>query len=318
MSHFKTLLVLWFGLLTTAVSSAGSQQAATIIGWLEKDVYFHPPDQIIDDFTVPKLDMGPMVWHPTRKEGMWKYWYDLDLQANILSCTGSDAIPVIIKGLSNADFYVRIIAAIALDKMLGLKHSQELRVQGSYVDLETMKQKRDPIDTAFIQVYRDRVSKLYPGILTEQESADKPATKPADKVPTTTQPSPPMSKDGPSAVETANMESIVYAYAHWLSLTANDVQWLSKGDVLMSSLLRRINPDQAITLATDKVAELYKRKLYSLECQVVFFRGRMSGKDIELYQVKVFFYISDEGSGPPLCESVFVRSDGQLMFQRRE
>ena len=141
--------------------------------------------------------MGPTVWHPTRKEGMWKYWYDLDFQANILSCTGSDAIPVIIKGLSNDDFYVRIIAAIALDKMLGLKHSKELRVQGSYVNLETMKLKRDPIDNAFIQVYRDRVSKLYPGILTEQSGAGQPDTQPADKAPAKMQPSPPTSKVGP-------------------------------------------------------------------------------------------------------------------------
>lgn len=152
----------------------------------------------------------------------------------------------------------------------------------------------------------------------EQPGAAQPATKTADKVPAKVQSPTPTSKNGPSVVKTANLESIVYAYAHWLSLTTNEVQWLSKVDVLIPSLLRRINPDQAIALATDKVAELYKQKLYSVECQVVFFRGGMSGKDIELYQVKVFFYLADEGIGSPLCESVFVRSDGQLMFQRRE
>ena len=199
MSHFKTFLVLWIGLLTTVVSSGGPREAATIIGWLEKNVYFHPPDQIFDDLdlAVPLIDMGLTVWHPTRKEEKWKYWCDLELQANILSCTGSDALPVIIKGLSNDDFYIRIIAAIALDNMLGIKHSKELRVQGSYVDLETMKQKRDPIDTAFIQVYRDRVSKLYPGILTEQPGAGQPATKPADNASPKVQPPTPTSKDTP-------------------------------------------------------------------------------------------------------------------------
>ena len=199
MSHLKTLLVLWIGLLTTVVSSGGSREAATIIGWLEKNVYFHPPDQIFDDLdlAVPLIDMVLTVWHPTRKEEKWKYWCDLELQANILSCTGTDALPVIIKGLTNDDFYIRIIAAIALDNILGLKHSKKLRVQGSYVDLETMKQTREPIDTAFIQVYRDRVSKLYPGILIEQPGADQPATNPADKPPVKDQPSTPRSKVGP-------------------------------------------------------------------------------------------------------------------------
>ena len=122
---------------------------------------------------------------------------------------------------------------------------------------------------------------------------------------------------GALAVETANRESIAHAYAHWLSLSNDEVQWLSKADALKPSLLRRISPDQAIALGTNKVADLYKQQLYSVESQVVFFRGRMSGKDIELYQVKVFFFLTDGAIGSPLCESVLVRSDGQVMFQRR-
>lgn len=168
MKTLKLLISVTFAFLLTTSLPGGPEQAKTMIGWLENGVYLDAPDQVVGDLIVPRIDMGPTVWHPKLKESEWKYWYDLERQANFLACTGSNAIPQIIEGLSSGDFYVRVISALALDKMMGLKHSDYLRVQGNYLNLDTMKQTREPVDAALIQLYRERFSKLYPGLSSKQ------------------------------------------------------------------------------------------------------------------------------------------------------
>lgn len=151
------LLVLAISSLSIAAAAPRENRAAKIFEWLEQDQWFDFPQQFLDDGTrVPAIDSGVIVPDPGRNEVSQRYLHEIDYQADVLSRCGEAAVDTSLEKLKSKDPYIVLIAARALDKLLGFKS-------------EIWIERRPPVDH-MIKVYRARADLCFPDRLKPDES----------------------------------------------------------------------------------------------------------------------------------------------------
>ena len=121
----QTTALIW---LLAAVIATGAgehdQRAATVIGWIATDNYFKTPTPLLPDGSpAPTLGAGALVDHPTRPTEKQRWNLELDQQAEILSMCGEDGLKDILGALEHKEFYVRAVAALALNRMLSVHYA---------------------------------------------------------------------------------------------------------------------------------------------------------------------------------------------------
>lgn len=105
------------------------QRAETIVRWLANGTYFESPWPVGDDGTLlPSITSGPTIPNLPGKEPGERYWRELQKQGEILSMCGHESVPFLLESLRHQDFFVRIIAALALERILNVKYIDTLGV----------------------------------------------------------------------------------------------------------------------------------------------------------------------------------------------
>ena len=133
--------------------------------------------------------------HPNLPLEKQRYEWELLKQAEILAMSGDDGIEAVLGALRHRDFYVRVIAALALDRLLSVEYAKNIYAIGDKSELWLPPQE----DNALVRRYIERSRQCFPVHFkkAQQPGADQPATKPADNVPVKDHPPSPASKDGP-------------------------------------------------------------------------------------------------------------------------
>lgn len=124
-------------------------RAAKVFEWCERGEWFELPRQWVPGVgEVPAIGSGALVPDPGRDARDQRYLHELDYHAEVISRCGMEAVDVSLNKLRSTDPYIVIIAARALDKLLGYK--SEIWIE------------RKPPVAHMEKVYRQRADLCFP------------------------------------------------------------------------------------------------------------------------------------------------------------
>ncbi len=97
-------------------------RAAKIYEWCERGEWFDFPPQFMPDGSgAPTIGSGWLVEDAKRSELDWRYIHELEFHAGVISRCGTAAVGLSLEKLRSDDHYIAIVAALALDKLLGVE-----------------------------------------------------------------------------------------------------------------------------------------------------------------------------------------------------
>lgn len=115
------LFLLTLVALPSISQSAQEDRAVTLFSWFEQGQWFDLPVQFTHDGSaVPMIGGGRLVEDPSRNLSGLRYFHELEFQAEVLARCGESAVTTSLEKLRSKDRYVVIVAALALDRLLGL------------------------------------------------------------------------------------------------------------------------------------------------------------------------------------------------------
>lgn len=116
------LIVLYACHPNLSVAAPSESRAAKLFEWCERGEWFELPRQWVPGVgEVPIIGSGTLVPDSDREASEQRYLHELDYHAEVISRCGAEAVDVSLEKLRSADPYIVIIAARALDKLLGYK-----------------------------------------------------------------------------------------------------------------------------------------------------------------------------------------------------
>lgn len=144
------LLIVLFACHPKSSSAATNEsRAAKLFEWCERGEWFELPRQWVPGVgEVPIIGSGTLVPDPGRDASEQRYLHELDYHAEVISRCGEGAVDVSLEKLRSADPYIVIIAARALDKLLG--YESEIWIE------------RKPPVAHMEKVYRQRADLCFP------------------------------------------------------------------------------------------------------------------------------------------------------------
>ena len=118
----RLLAVLILIAASPTAPSAQENRAATLFSWFEQGQWFELPVQFtVEGMAVPTIGSGLLVEDPDRDARGQRYTYELEFHADVVARCGESAVTTSLQKLRSKDHYVSIVAALALDRLLGLE-----------------------------------------------------------------------------------------------------------------------------------------------------------------------------------------------------
>lgn len=167
----------------SSMTVADESRAKIIVDWLAKGQYFESPIPIAEKGIQPKqirITSGVTIELPkTPSSGQReRYWRELEKQADILSMTGSDSVPFLLKSLRHEDFFVRVIVAMALDRILNVSYLDRVGVlfrpgnKELGEDVTSVVVDEEVIERVLLSKYVERASIAFPEQKNPQQAVD--------------------------------------------------------------------------------------------------------------------------------------------------